>query len=155
MISTYIGSFPIFVLSYDNDYQKSNYQKVEIILKQNLCSLLVLEENCKLLLYVTDRVSLDTKPWISCWCTIFYYIFYLHYLGSRDGVVVIALAYHLRGPGSDHKWVKLVVGPLLGSERFFSGFSSFRLPSKINISKFQVDRRQDFHENHFRVSGPS
>jgi len=80
---------------------------------------------------------------------------YVLYLGSRDGVVVIALSYHLRGPGSDHEWVKLDVGSLLCSKRFFSGFSSFRLSSKINISKFQVDRRHDFHENHFRVSGPS
>ena len=27
---------------------------------------------------------------------------------SRDGVVVIALPSHLRGPGSGHKWIKLV-----------------------------------------------
>ena len=32
---------------------------------------------------------------------------------SRDGVVVIALAYHLRDQGSGHEWVKLVVGSLL------------------------------------------
>ena len=69
--------------------------------------------------------------------------------------MVIALAYHLRGPGLGHKWVKLVVGSLLCSERFFSRFSGFRLSSKINISKFQVDRMQDLPENHFRVSGAS
>ena len=48
---------------------------------------------------------------------------------SRDGVVVIALAYHLRDQGSDHEWVKLVVGSLLYS-----------------------DRMQDLPEYHFRVS---
>ena len=48
--------------------------------------------------------------------------------------------------------LKLVVGSLLCSERFFSGFP---LPSKIKISKFQFDRMQDLPENHFRVSGAS
>ena len=76
------------------------------------------------------------------------------FMGSRYGEVVIALASHLRGPGSGHEWVKLVVGSLLCCERFFSGFSGFPLSSKINISKFQFDRIQD-PENHFRVSGAS
>ena len=40
-------------------------------------------------------------------------------MGSSDGVVVITLASHLRGPGSGHEWIKLVVGSLLCSERFF------------------------------------
>ena len=72
-------------------------------------------------------------------------------LGSRDDLVVIALASHLRGPGSGHEWVKLVVGSLLCYKRFFSGFSGFPL----NISKFQFNRMQDLPENHFRVSGAS
>ena len=38
-----------------------------------------------------------------------------------------------------HIWVEFVVGSLLCSERFFSGYSGFPLPSKINISKFQFD----------------
>ena len=54
-----------------------------------------------------------------------------------------------------HEWVKLVVGSLLCSERFFSGFSGFPLSSKINISKLQFDRMQDLPENHFWVSGAS
>ena len=66
--------------------------------------------------------------------------------------MVIALASHLRDPGSGHDWVKLVVGSLLCSERFFSGFP---LSSKINIAKFQFDRMQDLPENHFRVSEAS
>ena len=74
---------------------------------------------------------------------------------SRDGIVVIALAFHLCGLGSGLELVKLVVGSLLCSERFFSGFSGFPLSSKINISKFQFDRMQDIPENHFRVSGAS
>ena len=53
---------------------------------------------------------------------------YSGYQGSRDGEVVIALASHLCGPGSGHKWVKLVVGSLLcSSERFFSQFSGFQI----------------------------
>ena len=72
-----------------------------------------------------------------------------------DGVVAIALASNLRGPGSGHEWVKLVVGSLLCSEMFISGFSGFPLTSKINISKFQFNRMQDLPENHFWVSGAS
>ena len=53
------------------------------------------------------------------------------------------------------KWVKLVVGSLLCSERFLSGFSGFPLSSKINNCKIQFVRMQDLPENHFRVSGAS
>ena len=74
---------------------------------------------------------------------------------SRDGVVLIALSSHLRIPRSGHEWVKLVVGSLLCSERFFSGFFRFPLSSKINISKFQFNWMQDLPENHFQVSGAS
>ena len=69
--------------------------------------------------------------------------------------MVIALVSHLRGPGSGHEWVRLVVGSLLCSERFFSEVSGFTLSSRINISKFQFDRMQDLPVNHFRVSGAS
>ena len=37
-------------------------------------------------------------------------------------------------------WVEFVVGSLLYSERFFSGYSGFPLSSKTNISKFQFDQ---------------
>ena len=39
-----------------------------------------------------------------------------------------------------HMWVEFVVGSLLYSERFFSGYSSFPLSSKTNFSKFQFDQ---------------
>ena len=47
-------------------------------------------------------------------------------------------------PGFDsrtrrHMWVEFVVGSLLYSERFFSGYSGFPLSAKTNISKFQFD----------------
>ena len=47
-------------------------------------------------------------------------------------------------PGFDsrtrrHMWVEFVVGSLLCSERFFSGYSGFLLSSKTTISKFQFD----------------
>ena len=67
-------------------------------------------------------------------------------------MVVIAIAFHLRnlrGPGSGYEWVKLVVGSLLCSERFFSGFSGFLLSTKINIFKFQFDRMQDLPKTTF------
>ena len=38
-----------------------------------------------------------------------------------------------------HIWVEFVVGSLLCSKRFSSGYSSFPLSSKTNISKFQFD----------------
>ena len=47
-------------------------------------------------------------------------------------------------PGFDsrtrrHLWVEFVVGSLLCSERFFSGYSGFPLSAKTNVSKFQFD----------------
>ena len=36
-------------------------------------------------------------------------------------------------------WVEFVVGSLLCSERFFSGYSGFPLSLKTNTSKFQFD----------------
>ena len=47
-------------------------------------------------------------------------------MGSGDGVVVIALASHLRGPGSGHEWVKFTLlrevflrfSPLLKNQYF-------------------------------------
>ena len=49
-----------------------------------------------------------------------------------------------RWPGFDsrtrrHMWVEFVVGSLLCSERFSSGYSGFSLSSKTNISKFKFD----------------
>ena len=38
-----------------------------------------------------------------------------------------------------HMCVKFVVGSLLCSERFFSGYAGFPFPSKTNIFKFQFD----------------
>ena len=40
-----------------------------------------------------------------------------------------------------HMWVEFVVGSLLCSERFFCGYSSFPIPSKTNIYKFQFDQQ--------------
>ena len=39
-----------------------------------------------------------------------------------------------------HMWVEFVVGSLLRSERFFSGYSGFPISSKPSISKFQFDQ---------------
>ena len=39
-----------------------------------------------------------------------------------------------------HMRVEFVIGSLPCSERFFSGYSSFPLSSKTNISKFQFDQ---------------
>ena len=67
-------------------------------------------------------------------------------VGSKDGAVVRALAFHHCGPGSNPSvnaiimWVEFVVGSLVFSERFFSGYSCFSHSSKTNISKFQFDQ---------------
>ena len=42
-----------------------------------------------------------------------------------------------------HMWFEFVVGSLLCSERFFSGYSNFPLSSKINISKFPFDQESN------------
>ena len=42
-------------------------------------------------------------------------------------------------------WVEFVVGSRPCSEKFFSGYSSFPLSSKINISKFQFDLESEGH----------
>ena len=64
--------------------------------------------------------------------------------GAGDGAVVRPLASHQCSLGFKsqcrrHMWVELVVGSLLCSKRFFSGYSGF-LSSKTNISKFQFDQ---------------
>ena len=65
------------------------------------------------------------------------------YIGSKGGAVVRALASHQcvlgSNPGVD-LWVEFVVGSLLCSERFFSGYSGFPLSSKTNISNFKFDQ---------------
>ena len=49
-----------------------------------------------------------------------------------------------------HMWVEFVVGSLLCSERFFSGYSGFFLSSKTNSSKFQfnLERTDTFKRVH-------
>ena len=71
--------------------------------------------------------------------------------GSHYKNIIVGLKTDLAGSG--HEWVKLVVGYLLCSERFFSGFSGFPLSSKINITKFQLDWMQDLPGNYFKVNG--
>jgi len=44
-----------------------------------------------------------------------------------------------------HMWVEFVAGSRPCSERFFSGYSSFPLFSKTNISKFQFDPEPEGH----------
>ena len=44
-------------------------------------------------------------------------------------------------------WFEFVVGSLLCSERFFSGYSGFPLCSKTNISKFQLDQESGRRRN--------
>ena len=55
-----------------------------------------------------------------------------------------------------HMWVEFVVGSLLCSDRFFSGYSSgFPLSSKTNTSKFQFDLEctDTFKRVHMNSSG--
>ena len=58
-------------------------------------------------------------------------------------------------PGFDSRtrrrmWVEFVVGSLLCSERFFSGYSSIPLPLETNISKFQFNPGMHRHiQNEF------
>ena len=67
---------------------------------------------------------------------------------SKDGAVVRALTSHQSDLGSNPgvnticMWVEFVVGSLLFSERFSSGYSYFPLSSKNNIFKFQFNQDQ-------------
>ena len=46
----------------------------------------------------------------------------------------------LKSQRQRHMWVEFVVGSLLCSKRFFSGYFSFPFSSKTNISKFQFEQ---------------
>ena len=85
-------------------------------------------------------------------------------VGRKGGTVVRALASHQCGPGSTPgvdaiiMWVEFVVGSLLCSERFFSGYSGFPLSSKTNTSKFQfelecMDMFKQVHMNSYVLLG--
>ena len=67
----------------------------------------------------------------------------LDVLGARDGAVVRALlTTQFKSRRRRHMWVEFVVGSLLCSESFFSGYSGFPLSSITNISKIQFDQDQ-------------
>ena len=58
-------------------------------------------------------------------------------------------------PGVD-MWVEFVVGSLICSKRFFSGYSGFPLSPKTNISKFQFDlERTDTEKRALKLLGAS
>ena len=71
----------------------------------------------------------------------FFHVMFLGEQGWRSGE---STRFPPMWPGFDsrtrrHMWVEFVVGSLLCSERFFSGYSGFPLSTKTNISKFQFD----------------
>ena len=59
--------------------------------------------------------------------------------GARDGAVVRAMRPGLDSRTRRHMWVEFVVGSLLCSEMFTSGYCGYPFFSKTNISKFQFD----------------
>ena len=70
---------------------------------------------------------------------------FLELIVKNEGGKVVRARLPLMWPGFKsrrrrHMWVEFVVGSLLCSERFFSGYSGFPLSSKTNISKFQFDQ---------------
>ena len=98
------------------------------------------------------RRQTTQKPVVSL-CYTIVFLYYLS-LGSRDGAVVRALASHQCGPGDSrsrrHMWVEFVVGSLLCSERFFSGYSGFPLSAKTNT--FQIPIRSGYTHVHVLTS---
>ena len=66
----------------------------------------------------------------------------MHFRGARDGksTCLPPMCPEFKSRGRHHMWVEFVVGSLFCSERFFSGYSSFPLSSKIHICKFQFDQ---------------
>ena len=70
---------------------------------------------------------------------------YFQLWGARDGAVDESARLPPMWPGfksrrQRHTWVEFVVGSLLCSERFLSGFSGVLFSSKTNISNFQFDQ---------------
>ena len=70
---------------------------------------------------------------------------FIIYLGSKGWLSVESTRLPPMWPGFKsrrrrHMWVEFVVGSLLFTERFFSGFSGFPLSPKTNIFKFQFDQ---------------
>ena len=57
-------------------------------------------------------------------------------------------------PAPTHMWVEFVVGSLLCSERFFSGYSGFPLSSKTKSSKFQFDQESGRRRTTFKMCYP-
>ena len=55
---------------------------------------------------------------------------------SGESACLLPIWPGFKSPRRHHMWVEVVVG----SERFFSGYSSFPLSSKTNTSKFQFDQ---------------
>ena len=84
----------------------------------------------------------------------------LYFLGSRDGSVVRALAFHQCGPGSI-PGLGVICGlslllVLFSAPRGFSpGTPVFPSPQKPTFPNSNLIRMQDLPENHFAVSGAS
>ena len=84
------------------------------------------------------------RMWVgSCPCTLESSVVLLGV--GRDGAVVIALASHHCGLGSNPRPGVISGLSLLLLWGFFSGFSGFPPSTKINISKFQLDREFEGH----------
>ena len=60
--------------------------------------------------------------------------------GSGESARLLPMWPGFKSQRRRHMWGEFVVGSLLWSERFFSGYSGFPLSSKTNISKFQFDQ---------------
>ena len=77
----------------------------------------------------------EASKWLCVSCAVF--------LGEQEWCSGESTCLPPMCPGFDFRpsilWVEFVVGPPLCSKRFFSGYSSFPLSSKTNISKFQFN----------------
>ena len=58
---------------------------------------------------------------------------------SSEGARLSLIWLELKSRQRRHIWVEFVVGSLVWSEMFFSGYSDSPFPSKTNFSKFQLD----------------
>ena len=81
---------------------------------------------------------------LSCELLLLKKFFHVMFLGEQGWHSGESTRFPPMWPGFDsrtrrHMWVEFVVGSLLCSERFFSGYSGFPLSAKTNISKFQFD----------------
>ena len=95
--------------------------------------------------HLTNRLCITSYNYLQLFCFVFFFILKIYIIlkiyskgwCSGESARLPPMWPGFKSRRRRHMWVKFVVGSLLCSERFFSGYSGFPLSSKTSISKFQ------------------